>query len=436
MDSRLQTGFVDLQDMPPRASYSEFITWVCGVVNNQLNRDAAKLPDSDDIGTLFATILPEGNSPVVVLIDEAANIPDNVWRNAFYGQLRAISSRRAFAPDHDAAARLRFVFSGTFQPETLIDAANSPFNVCEKIISDDLREEDVVAMSRIALEGDSAAVAHTIYSEVGGQPFLVQRLLSQIQGAEEQAAALAAAVEELQSGESDHVGHLFGKILAEPKLASIVTGMVASDAIPNEPANPDYSYLQILGIAKRDGRTLVFRNALYALVAAASPQLGGNTATRERAPIFFLANVAFSKVKDGRLREIALSAHTGAVAAYRGGSNRLALAGFGSSLEAILLDLMSRQNAQALATVVQRVQCQFGGRQDAADPSTWSLFNLIKAARGIAGAGDLEPPQALREWRNTIHPSVSLRQYKVDADMEPEVRVVAGLHEIVLRDLT
>ena len=45
MDSRLQTGFVDLQDMPPRASYSEFITWVCGVVNNQLNRDAAKLPE-------------------------------------------------------------------------------------------------------------------------------------------------------------------------------------------------------------------------------------------------------------------------------------------------------------------------------------------------------------------------------------------------------
>ena len=215
-----------------------------------------------------------------------------------------------------AGARSRLITTpprdlGSFFPEPfnlrpLIDAANSPFNVCEKIISDDLREEDVVAMSRIALEGDSAAVAHTIYSEVGGQPFLVQRLLSQIQGAEEQAAALAAAVEELQSGKSDHVGHLFGKILAEPKLASIVTGMVASDAIPNEPANPDYSYLQILGIAKRDGRTLVFRNALYALVAAASPQLGGNTATRERAPIFFLANVAFSKVKDGRLREIAL----------------------------------------------------------------------------------------------------------------------------------
>jgi len=436
MDSGLQTGFVDLQNMPPRASYPEFIKWVCEVVNNQLNRDGAELPDSDDIGTLFAAMLPEGNSPVVVLIDEASNIPDNVWRNSFYGQLRAISSRRAFAPECDAAARLRFVFSGTFQPETLIDAANSPFNVCEKVISDDLQEQDVVAMSRIALESDSVAVAHTIYSEVGGQPFLVQRLLSQIEGAEGRDAALAAAVEELRSGESDHVGHLFGKILAEPKLASIVGGMVTNEAIPNEPANPDYSYLQILGIAKRDGRNLVFRNTLYAYVAGTSPQLGGNTGTRERAPVFFLTNVAFGKVRNAQLREIALSAHTGAVAAYRGGSNRLALAGFGSSLEAILLELMLRQDAQALATVVQKVQCQFGGGQDASDPSTWTLFNLIKAARGIAGEVNLEPPQVLREWRNTIHPSVSLRQYKADVDMEPEVRVAAGLHEIVLRDLT
>ena len=237
MENGLQTGFVDLQDMPPRASYPEFIKSVCEVVNNQLNPNGTELPESDNIGVLFAAMLPEGNSPVVVLVDKASNIPDNVWRNSFYGQLRAISSRRAFAPDHDAAARLRFVFSGTFQPETLIDAANSPFNVCERIISDDLREEDVIAISRVALEGESAAVAHAIYLEVGGQPFLVQRLLSHIEGAEGRDAALAAAIAELRSGELDHVGHLFGKILAEPKLASIVAGMVANEAIPNEPAN-------------------------------------------------------------------------------------------------------------------------------------------------------------------------------------------------------
>jgi hypothetical protein len=435
IENGLQTGFVDLQDIPPCASYSGFIKSVCGVVNSQLNPDGAELPGSDNLGVLFAAMLPEGNSPVVVLIDEASNIPDNVWRNSFYGQLRAISSRRVFAPDDDAAARLRFVFSGTFQPETLIDAANSPFNVCEKIVSDDLREEDIVAMSCTVLNTDSVAVAHAIYSEVGGQPYLVQRLFNQVEGAEERDAALASAIEELRPGESDHVGHLFGKILAEPRLASIVAEMVTHKAIPNEPANPDYSYLQIHGIAKGDGRTLVFRNSLYSQVAGTSPQLGANTGTRERAPIFFLSNIAFAKVKNAQLREIAFSAHTGAVAAYRGGSNRLALAGFGSSLEAILLDLMLRQSIPPLATVVQRAQCRFHRREDANDPHTWSLFNLIRAARAVASGGNLEPPQALREWRNTIHPSVSLRQYRLDTEMEPVVRVAAALHEIVLRDL-
>ena len=124
-------------------------------------------------------------------------------------------------------------------------------------------------------------------------------------------------------------------------------------------------------------------------------------------------------MQDVKLREIALSAHTGAVSAYRGGSNRLALAGFGGSLEAILLDLMLRQDAQTLASTVVSAQCQFGGGQVATDPLTWSLFNLIKAARKIAGGGDLEPPQALREWRNTIHPSVSLRQYKQTQTWSP-----------------
>jgi hypothetical protein len=230
---------------------------------------------------------------------------------------------------------------------------------------------------------------------VGGQPFLVQKILSQIEGTEGRDAALSAAIEELRSGESDHVGHLFGKLLAEPKLAAIVTVMVRNGAIPNEPANPDYRYLQVLGIAKRDGRNLVFRNAIYSYVATSSPQLGGNAGTQERAPIFSLPSAAFDKVQNPKLREIASSAHTGAVAAYRGGSNRLALAGFGGSLEAVLLDLMLRQTAHALTIAAQSAQCTFQGSQKASDPLTWSLFNLIKAARRIAGGGNLGDAQKL-----------------------------------------
>jgi hypothetical protein len=108
---------------------------------------------------------------------------------------------------------------------------------------------------------------------------------------------------------------------------------------------------------------------------------------------------------------------------------------FSSLLEAVLLDFMARQPAPALAAAVQAAQCNFRGNQNASDPLTWSLFNLIKAAQQITGRGNLEPPQALREWRNTIHPAVTLRQYRTDVEMGPEVRAASALHEIVMRDL-
>ena len=57
---------------------------------------------------------------MVILIDEASNLKDDDWRNSFYGQLRAIANDRAIAKDGDIARRLRFVFAGTFRPESLL----------------------------------------------------------------------------------------------------------------------------------------------------------------------------------------------------------------------------------------------------------------------------------------------------------------------------
>ena len=57
--------------------------------------------------------------------------------------------------------------------------------------------------------------------------------------------------------------------------------------------------------------------------------------------MFPVSMAAFNSVQNAELREIAWAAHKGAVAAYRAGAHRLALAGFGGSLEAMLLDLCS-----------------------------------------------------------------------------------------------
>lgn len=434
-ENGMPAALVDLQAAPATQSYAEFAAWVGRQVRQQLGTTDQPAIDSDDIGLLLGAALAPGRTPAVILIDEASNIPDAGWRNAFYGQLRAISSRRAAAGPEDAAARLRFVFAGTFRPETLIHAANSPFNVCERIDSDDLTAEDVNELTCEILGNEHAALSQPIFEEVGGQPFLVQKLLSKVRGREEMQVALEAEIAKLRTGESDHIVDLFRKMLSVPSLAAIGARMVRDGAAPVEAADPDFRYMQVLGLARRSGTNLVFRNQLYARIAATSPQLGGTTPSPTLAPMFPVSIAAFNNVQKAELREIAWAAHKGAVAAYRAGANRLALAGFGGSLEAMLLDLMQRYTQGSLATKIAAAGIAFGGREKSNDPTTWNLATLIKAAPHAGGGRGFNPPEALREWRNLIHPAVAQRHYRPDNELEPEARSAANLHEILLRDL-
>lgn len=351
-ENGVPAALVDLQAAPAPQVYSELVAWVGGEARQQLGTANQPAFDSEDVGALLGAALAPGNTPAVILVDEASNIPDAGWRNAFFGQLRAISSRRAAARSEDAAARLRFVFAGTFRPETLIDAANSPFNVCERIDCDDLTADNVRTLTRDILGEEHEAMSQPIFEEVGGQPFLVQKLLSRLQGREGMPAALDAEIAKLRTGESDHIIDLFRKMLSEPSLAAIGARMVRDGAAPVEAADPDFRYVQVLGLARRTGANLVFRNQLYARIAATSPQLGGTIPAPTLAPMFPLSIAAFNNVQNVQLREIAWAAHKGAVAAYRAGANRLALAGFGGSLEAMLLDLMQRQQQGSLGAIV------------------------------------------------------------------------------------
>ena len=460
----VEVAFVDLQDAPPFDSYPELVDWFCGRVGRELGLvenaapeqaetpkgfmgrllnlgdPAARPPQQSSQGSenLLAQLdelIPEGKSPVIVLIDEASNISNPAFRNAFFGQLRSISSRRADAGDNELSKRLRFLFAGTFRYETLIDEKNSPFNVCEHVYTEDLTLDDVSKLVEISLGKDELDLANKIFEEVGGQPFLVQKFLSRMEQGEDPSQILDQEIVKMRAGDSSHVEHLFGKVMAETELASIVSLMVKDGAAPNEAANSSYRYLQVLGIATRDGQTLKFRNSLYENIARTSPQLGGTESQgNQLVPMFPRTLGAFAKVSDPELREIAWSAHCGAIAAYKAHSNRMALAGFGSSLEAMLLDLMLRQQAGTPAQIGQQAGCNFGG-QNANDPKTWSLYNLILAASKVGGTNAIEPPQALRKWRNSIHPSVAIQDYRPDIDLDPEVRTAAGLHEIILRDL-
>ena len=436
-EAGLATALVDLQRTPPLDSFQDLVTWISTIICKQLQTAISPESFGDDLISSLSACLPRNKLPVVIFIDEASNISNAAWRNSFYGQLRAISSQRASAREDEPAARLRFVFAGTFRHESLIDEANSPFNVCERVDTDDLSEKDVVELSVKELGEDAVDIGKWLYSEVGGQPFLIQKLLYSGRGSDAPRGSISAALEELQLGGSDHIEHLFQKVLSTPSIKDAVASMARDGSIPNEPANTDFRYMQVMGMGKREGKVLKFRNKLYASVALASPQLIGPTGARSpkqgHAPLFPLTCDSFSGVVDERLKEIALAAQRGAVSAYLANSHKIALAGFGSSMEAMLIDYLSRKSGPDLKAAV--TVCKWNKFEDPQLPETWRLVNLVAAARRAGKHADLEVPDALRDWRNLIHPGVCLKKYNPDSHYEPEVRTAAGLHAMLLRDL-
>ncbi|MBB4003478.1 AAA-like domain-containing protein [Aurantimonas endophytica] len=429
-----KTALVDLQRTPPFTSYAQLVTWFGKMVAAALDH-AIEIAETDDLSTALAAALPAGNTPVVILIDEASSISNNEWRNSFYGQLRSIANDRAIAKEGDIARRLRFVFAGTFRPERLVAEANSPFNTCERIETSDLTIADITKLAGDAGLTDPSAAAAAIHDVVGGQPFLIQKLILEAVGEDDELGAIGRAIGTLQEGGGDHITNLFRKVTSDDTLVSIVSGLVGREKIPFEAGNEDQRYLVVLGLLRRDKGALYFRNRLYADVAALSAQVVKvEVIDRQRAVLFPLDLDAFIRITSVELQEIAHGAQRGAVAAYQSGSNRLALAGFGTAMEAVLIDFLNRQSPADLLTAANRAKNK-GKYFLATDPATWTLADLMRGSRGLLNQGDVDIPENLREWRNLIHPGVAVKKYISDEDLTPEVAVAGSQLRIILRDL-
>jgi len=428
-------ALIDLQKSPPFESYQELVSWFSNQVASALD-NAVEIDETKDLATALNQALPAGSAPVVILVDEASNIANDSWRNSFYGQLRAISSERATAKAGEIAKRLRFVFTGTFRPERLVAEANSPFNICERIDTTDLSNEDVVRLVADANLENAREIGQTIYDEVGGQPYLNQRLIYSALNSDDRIEGIKREIAKLREGDSEHIKNLFARVIRDDGLSSIVSEVVANGKVAHEAGNEDQRYLIVLGILRREKGWLYFRNNLYAQVACHSPNFSKSVPVEgNRVVIFPLESGAFSKVHSEELKEIAYCAQLGAVGAYKARSNRLALAGFGTAMEAVLIDFLKRQKPNDLAVAAAQCKQNKARWYDATDPSTWMLVDLMRGTRKLLGQGDVDIPENLREWRNLIHPGASIKNYKKDEDLTPEVCTAAGQLQIILRDL-
>lgn len=448
-DQGLTVAYVDLEGLPPLSSFEKLLRSVSEQISRSLGSSLNSCPTDTSREDLFSWLdncLPDAPT-IVLIIDEAANIIDDDYRNSFYGQIRQIANMRAEASSSDLSSRIRFVFAGSFRPESLVSEYNSPFNVCTVLHTDDLSN----AKAKELVDAVNPRFSHlveSVYAIVGGQPYLLQTAFLEFNqySAMTPDDALPEVLGNLPMVVSRHLEGIFSRIIADVALTSKISNMVERDSIPLLPADADCVFLQVLGIAKRNGARLEFRNELYSRVARSSPQLVGQsplTPTANRVWLYQLKISDLDHMCNHNLQAITISAYNGGIIAHNAGHYRLSLVAFGAALEAVLLDLLKACSATALSTAVSGAKSDrdhtkrptFGGREDETDPTTWRLVNMINVARQLVrGPNPPEPSHRLREWRNLIHPAVALRSFIDEAMFEPDSIAASSMFMIIIRD--
>ncbi|GAB2466732.1 hypothetical protein GCM10011375_32480 [Hymenobacter qilianensis] len=449
IEAGIKCAFVDLQKLPPLKSYTELVSWFATEISKELAYSTSSTESYDEVSVALERVVPDGKDPIVIIIDEASGISNDEWRNAFYGQIRAIASRRASSEDGGLPSRLVFAFSGTFRQEKLVDELNSPFNVCQLIETEDITEGQGIEIAEKVLGDKAIDIVNKAFDFVDGQPYLLQKIFATVAQSEETERDKQFEKIKLRfsNGDDPHVVNIFRKVINDEDLRLIVARMISTGQVAYEPANDNFKFLKVIGIAKQSGNKLVFRNKLYSEVASNSPQISESPGLIvSGAHLFELTESSFSFITDNNTREIVYNAHKGAVLAFNVGSYRLSLTGFGCALEGMLIDWLKQQSATDLATAVTNATSSRAGTDRVSfnppheiqtDPLTWRFVNLIKVSKFITKTGRVfEPQHALREWRNNIHPSVALRSYIPESDLEPEVIAANSLFEIARRCIT
>jgi len=262
----LRCALVDLQGYGGNGTYVTFLSWLC----EQIGRELGQSPEPPTRGEedlevwLDATLREIPN--LVIILDEASAVPPAHQRR-FFSQLRALYNRRARDLIDAVSRRLQVAFAGTFRPEELIDTPNSPFNVSQEIIAEDLSRDDAEELAARLTGEDALEYANRAYELVGGQPFLLQTLLAAAdRGANdaERASRFEYAVESLRHGRNSHVAFLFQLVRRDEALAGILRRILESpEGIRYHSGDADHDFAQVSGLATVRGGRLQIRNELY-----------------------------------------------------------------------------------------------------------------------------------------------------------------------------
>jgi hypothetical protein len=447
LDSGFRCGFVDLQRLPPALTFEQILEWFANTVAHSMGNIGFTPVGGSELMDWISAAIPMPGAPTVIFIDEASSIRDEAQRNSFYGQIRAIKGAAAASDAESLSSNIQFVFAGTFRPETLVDDLNSPFNVCIRIDTEDLDFQQVARLTSTILqspEEEIDAIARIIFESVGGQPHLIQSILSIAENeiVSNRIAAIEAEILRLSTEGSEHIRSLFRTVIQDANLVRIASTVASQGRITNDPANIDYKYMTTIGLLRRAELNLVFRNTLYQNIAQTSTQLRPEVAITESNHTFLLPldESQFAFVTDVQFREICASSYNGAVAASNNGNFRLAIVGFGMALEAILMDWLVKKGRAVISAAIGKmpgaIQPKFNHNEKKDDPLTWRLVNLMKVGRFLQRVkGPMDLPESLREFRNWVHPAVIKKSFQPEKFLAPEALACSALLSIIIRDI-
>jgi AAA-like domain len=377
------------------ADYSSFLRWFILRIVASPRRDLVRPSEdsSDDLEGWLESNLHDWAGTLAILVDEATGVPVR-FRPRFFGQLRALYNSRATALPDAIARRVMLLFAGTFRPERVIDGDNSPFNVSTTVYTDDLTPEQATQLAIDAGSDGLATWVEKAYELIGGQPYLLQKLLDAVSSGEEESERQLLfdnAVGDLRSGRDRHVPALLDRLAAEPGATELVAQIAESADGIRHAATGLHAFLPVVGIARHDGDRLVVRNELYRELALSSPQITPSGPRHTTAvPLAHQPTQRFAVLVDPVLRQLAEDGYAAGVDAANRGHTRAALVAFGSAYEAILLDFLiqlpkaERDNASSV--VMGRAGRPVGG-----SPTRWKFETMIDVAHQTGKLPHLKP---------------------------------------------
>lgn len=441
----LSPAIVDLSTFPYVGSVSDpwpaFLAWLVSQIQSSLSLETSPRHEYGDLPSALSAAFARAIGTPVLILDEASRLPSDLGPR-FFSQLRSVHTAQRSGLAQTEISGLSLLFAGTFRPDTIIDDDNSPFNVSRLVHTSDLTVQDIRDLASRVATDDLSGWADRIYSEVGGQPYLVQLFLDALAASEKslQDEAFQTALTNVAAGNDGHLPALFRRLARESGAEELVARMVAAGSAGIRTTGDGLAaFLTTVGIAKVVDFQMTARNRLYSNALDSSPSFNPDAFVQHAPPkasavsnsgvaIAALTSEDLAWIKDEELREVVSDLHAGGLTSFHAGNYRMALAGFGAAYEGIILAIVEQLGAGARKALCSQLTLSNGKRPDQ-NPANCTFEGLILIAHA-SGQIPLIPPavsHVARDWRNLVHPDKARREFQAESALHPEAQICAAL---------